>query len=282
MANVNLYATLAEFKTAVTARGQTDSTDVTDDLEIIRLLAAASRYIDGPGVGRKFYPRIATLHYDATVDRELWFNDDLLSLTHLYNGDLTEITSADYTLVPIDTTPHYKLKIKDISSLYWKPNTYNSCEDVITVVGVWGYHEDYAHAWAASGAVLAAAMADTTTLTSTCTTLKLSPGHIIKIDDEILNVTAVTVGTSDSITVFARGDNGSTAATHLINAPVYIWVPDERMKDACIQIAVGKYRRRGGENVSDQSVVTTSGAVISPRDIPSDAYRNMMGLRRLV
>src|SRR3990167_8242353 len=105
MANLNLYATLTDYKVFVTARGQTASTDAADDGVIVDLLEAASRYLDNQ-TRRQFYPTIETRLYDVPADRELWLDADLLSLTTLTNGDASVITS-NYSLLSNNNPPYF-------------------------------------------------------------------------------------------------------------------------------------------------------------------------------
>lgn len=283
MANVNLYATLAEFKAFATTRGQTMSTDASDDLVIVELLASSSRDMDSETI-RTFYARHQTNLYDLPVREGLSLyidDDDILAVTTLTNGDGSVIASTDYNLYPLNVTPKYHLKLKWSKNIYWMWPASGDTDAAISIEGEYGYHRDYPHAWADVSATLAVAMSDTTSLTFTCTTGKLSVGHIIKIGSEVMNVTTVTVAATDTITVFCRGDNGSTAATHLINAPIYIWVPEELAKNATLELALAKYKGRTGENTTDASTITAGGVVITPKGYPARVQKAIEGLRRI-
>jgi hypothetical protein len=94
-------------------------------------------------------------------------------------------------------------------------------------------------------------------------------GNICKIDNEIMNVSSVS--SSDTVTPTVRGDNGSTAATHLINSIVYVWNPMADIKQACLEIAVAAYRRRKGQFMTGTAQVTGAGVVITPQDVPGQA-----------
>ncbi len=72
----------------------------------------------------------------------------------------------------------------------------------------------------ASGAVLTAAITGTGVATFACTTGILRVSEIVRIDNELFSVTAIAKGVTDTVTV-TRGSFGSTAATHLISAPIY-------------------------------------------------------------
>ena len=114
MTSRNAYATLADYKAYVTARGQTTSTDAADDVVIDGLLDSASRFIDDE-TGRVFYPYVQIRYYDVPDSRELCLDEDLLEVLTLVNGDGTTITTSDYHLVPKNIYPAYAIKINELS-----------------------------------------------------------------------------------------------------------------------------------------------------------------------
>lgn len=264
---MNYYATQQDF---LAWRASAVTSDAADDAIIDMLLEETSRFID-EHTGRSFYPRIEERLYDFPSIREpktLMFDDDLLSLTKLTNGDGTEITNSDYILETSGLTPYWCVKLKDVSTVTWEQDSSGSSQRVLSVNGVWGYHNRYAYAWK-SVTTLGAAITNTTSLTFTVSSnASFGVGSIIKIDNEICNVTALGTGT---ITVEFRGDNGSTAVTHLINVPVYLWQVMNPIKQACLIIANSLYQKRYGENASSSTIVTPTGLVIPPKDIPDVA-----------
>ena len=93
----------------------------------------------------------------------------------------------------------------------------------------------------------------------------MTSGQIIKIDTELFNLETVS---ATSATVNFRADNGSTAATHLINAPVYVWQVEPLAHQATLETAHYAYERRYGKSADNTATVTQAGIVLSPRDIP--------------
>jgi hypothetical protein len=279
MPNLNLYASLQDYKTYAVARGQIANADANDDTVIVDLLEVASRYLDDK-TGRQFYPSVETRLYDVPADSDLLLDGDLLALTTLTNGDAATVSAADYVLRPNNSTPYYKIRLKGDSSVDWEADSDNDTEQVISVLGVWGYREKYSQrAWMSVG-TLGAAITDTTTLAFTMTAgHTATAGHILKIDSEILNVNTVSTNT---VTPLARGDNGSTAATHLINATVYRWVPQEEVHNAVLEIAVNANARRFGKATGESATVTAAGVVLTPRDIPAMAEECIRTFARLV
>lgn len=279
MPNINLYATLAEYKAYSTARGQTATTDTTDDGVVVDLLEAASRYLDDK-TGRQFYPSIEEHLFDIPGGSEIWLDGDLLSVIALTNGDSTAISSNDYNLHPANLTPKYSIELNDVSSVSWEADASGSSQQVISVNGWWGYRRQFSQrAWQSVG-TLGAAIVDTTTLAFTMTGgHSVAVGQILKIDSEIYNVATVATNT---ITPIARGDNGSTAAIHLNGATVYKWVPQEEARNAVLEIANTAYQRRSGHAVGESATVTAAGIVLVPRDIPKMAEEFIANFRRLV
>jgi hypothetical protein len=262
---VNSYATLTDYKAYVTARGQTANTDAGDDGVIQDLLNAASRYIDTQ-TRRRFYPSVEAHLFDIPYGREIYLDDDLLAVTTFSNGDSVAIT--DYILKGRNT-PYWSISIRDIANVTWETNAGGSSEQVISLLGVWGYHDNYTQrAWQQVG-TLSTAITDTTTLAFSATTgHSIIAGNVLRIDNEIYNV--VTAATN-TITPIVRGDNGSTATTHLINAPIYAWQPMTGAKQSCLEISNSMYQKRYGRNTGESATITGAGVVLTPRDIPATA-----------
>jgi len=277
----NGYCTLAQFKSYIEPPGQTLSIDAADDEIIKTLIEVASRRVDNL-CGRVFYPYIETRSYDIPDDDTIWFDADLLAVAALTNGDSTSIAPTEYILKPANAYPKYCLKLKNVSSSIWLTDSDASGEQVIDVLAYWGYHEQYSRfAWVLAG-TLAAAIADTTTLTATMTAghkLDASGVQIIKIDAEIMNTVSVV---ANVVTVTARGDNGSAAVTHLIGSSIYYWQPMEDITALTIEIARVMYRSRYGENVDVTSTYTPAGIIVTPRSLPVWAQEVIKKYQRLV
>ncbi len=268
MSIINGYVTRDDFLSWVTPQDKTSN--IIDDSVIDDIIESASRYFDDE-TERTFYPRVETRSYDVPESRELIVDDDLLSVITLTNGDDSEIESTEYNLFPKNITPHIGLKLKSTSSIYWTLSSGGESEWVIDLLGEWGFHNRYEQRAWASGGTLGAVIDDTTTLAFTMTADHSIQKHqIVKIDNEIYIVDIVK---SNAITPLARGDNGSTAATHEDGATVYIWKTQRNVAKATKLIAQSLYRRFGKPNQSDESIVTASGVIITPKDVPGIAAR---------
>lgn len=273
----NLYFTTRDFK----MYQATESLDAKDDLVIDSIMEQTARFID-EYTGRRFYPRIETQLYNAPLNKwvdknTIYFRDDLLALTTLTNGDATTIASNNYYLDSVNNPPYWMLKLKSSSNIMWQPDANGDYEQTISVSGVWGYHNNYAGAWVLGG-TLAAAMPDTTALTATMTAgHTLFSQQIWKIGSEIVQGTV----SANTLTFNVRGDNGSTAAAHLISVNVYYWRPIAAVLAATEIIATSLYKERFGENVSGMATVTAAGVVLSPAGIPDKALRFLQPFVRI-
>jgi hypothetical protein len=276
----NSYCTLADFKRFIEPPGQTLSIDSADDEVIETFIETASRRVDDL-CGRKFYPSVLAELYDIPDDDTIWFGDDLLAVLSFLNGDATAILPAEYILKPANAYPKYCLQMRDTTSTIFVTNSSTSSQQVLSVNAIWGYHADYARAWKLAG-TLVGAWASTTTLTTTMTAghlLDAHGGQILKIDNELFNSSSVV---ANVLTVQARGDNGSTAATHLILAPVYVWKPMTEINALTAEIARVMYRSRYGENVDVVSTYTPAGVIVTPRSLPVWAQEIIRKYQRLV
>jgi len=277
----NGYCTLAQFKAFITPPDQILNLDAEDDDVIRGLIETASRRVDAI-TGRQFYPQVETRSYDIPGSRTLLFDADLLAINSFTNGDGDAIASTEYILEPANAYPKYSLKLRNTSTVYWQTDTNSSGEQVIDLDGIWGFHEDYSrYAWV-QGGTLAAPIATTAILTATLTaghTLEALGLQILRIDNEIFN--SVSVATN-MLTVLSRGDNGSTAATHLNLAPVYVWQPMEDISELTLEIARIMYRSRYGENVETTSTFTPAGVIVTPRSLPVWAQEVIRKYQRLV
>ena len=273
MSVINGYGTLAEFK----LWQNISATNTNRDIVINNILTAVSRDFDRK-TAHTFYPRVETHYYDLPEGRSLEVDDDLLEIISVTNGDDATIASTEYILIPGNKYPKRAIKIKADSTEIWEVDGDGNTEQVIDIAAYWGYHDKYStRAWTTGSTVNESAeySSSDTTLTVASGTL-FDPGQIIKIDSELIRVTAVS---SEDLTV-VRGENGSTAAAHDDGSTVYIWEPMENVKEAVLSIATSVYKRRFGENQSSDTIITAGGIVITPRDMPGMAADTIRGLKR--
>ena len=281
---VNSYATLADFKNFISVRGQSTnmSTDTVDDAQISEILEGTSRYIDTL-TRRTFYPRCETRYFSVPQNqgnlRTLYLDDDLLSVVSVTNGDGVAVT--EYNLLPKNYNSKWGIQIYSAASSFWTPSNTLGGEYVIAVTGWWGFHNQFTQrGWSALDTL---AVADTTAtgLTFTVTTgTTLLSNQIIKIDNEIMNVASSTSSPTKTVTVNQRGDNGSTAATHLINAPIYVWNTQTEIRDACKQISQSVYWARSGQVANGKITVTEGGVIIRAEDVSPISQQTIKAFMR--
>ena len=275
MAVINGYTNLPAIKTML---GVTD-TDDDDKLNII--INQASRFIDGPdGAGRVFYPRMETRLYNTPSYRTLLVDDDLLEVITITNGDSVELPSTEYLLDPPNVYPKYGIRIKQSSTYYWTVDSDGDSEQVISVLGWWGFRQRYSQrAWKSATTLNEGGVLNASDLTFTVASgPTIQEGNIIKIESEIMNVTGVSI---NDITVYKRGDNGSTATTHADTTAIYVWMPEEDIETSAQSVTKSLFRNRFGQDQDGIATITGAGVVITPRDIPKMVLETIKGYRRL-
>ena len=272
---INSYVTPAEFLQWVTPTDT--SVDVVDDAVIASILESVARYIDGQ-TNRKFYPTVETQTYDVPGGRSLVMDDDLLEVISVTNGDGSAITSTYYNLYPPNTYPKDEIRLTETSGLFWT-NSSTSYEQVIDIAAIFGYRERYTQEGWKLVTTLNEAVDASETDIDVVAGGYLPTGTIWRVGNEILITKSVSTNT---VMVLSRGDNGSTAATHDTGTSVYLWAPQHDIALAFKQIAQNVYRRFAGSNAAaDENIVTASGIVITPRDVPVIASRTLARYKRI-
>lgn len=279
MTTLNCYATLAEFKSYSTNRGGDVSYDAADDTVIERLLKAASRYVDTK-TGRRFTPYVETRYFDVpsadSLDvRTLNLDTDLLEIFSVTNGDGVVIASTEYSLRPRNSSPYRAIRLIDSSTYYWASDSSGDTHDVIAIAGLWGCHDQYSQAWPL--ATTAAEALDTTETAYDVTDgTGFAVGDLSRFDNELGYISAIATNT---LTI-TRGENLSTAATHLTGINVYVWRVMDEVKNAVLEITNTAYKRRFGQSLTSTETISPAGIVLSPRDIPMMALDFISTYRR--
>lgn len=277
----NGYCTLDELKRILTPAKQVLDADDTDDIVIEDIIERASRKFDGL-MSREFYPHIDTKYYNVPEDDYLWFGDDLLAVISLTNGDATSIAATEYHFKPMNEYPKYALYLTDVTSTLWEEKSTSSTQEAITLVGIFGYREKYAtQAWVMGSTLNEGAGLNATDTTFTVTSGTLfKAGQIIKIENELMIIDSVS---TNDITVIQRGDNGSTAATHVNATPTYYWRHPDDIVNFVLAMALMEYKARYQPQAVDvTSYMSPAGIVTQPRSLPVDAKDMINRYRRRV
>lgn len=274
------YCTLADAKATMRA----DST--LDDALLLSLIGQVSARIDLLMSTNTpyFQPYTDALEFEVVAQRVdsgrnafiLPPGSPLLALTSvLLNG--AAVTASAH---PATRSPISMIRRTDGGSWYE-----NGTDDPPTVVitGVWGYHRRYAQAWPVVEALAAAVISTTATAITVADvdgsnpdgfTPRISAGNLIGIDNELLEVTATNTVTN-AVTV-RRGMNGTTAATHLIAAPVSVWQTDDNVRRVTARQAGLLYARRGAY---EQQTITDVGVITYPADLLSELRGVLQGFQ---
>jgi hypothetical protein len=255
---MTLYASLDYVKDWLKTDVQTTDALSADDMRLLQAARTVSRRLDNEFASRRplFAPYDETRKFALDSTRvNSWqgtFRVDghLLALT---STSINDTALADVEGYPDATMPPFSLLRLTDCCTGWYDVCAGCCDPLqVSVAGTWGFHRDYASAWMQVDA-LAAAIVSTSAATFTVAnagggdaygmTPRISAGDLLKVDSEYLEVTLVNFSTN--VVTVRRGVNGSTAATHLINAPVYRWEVETPVKHAVARQVGLMYSRRG-------------------------------------
>jgi len=296
------YATL----TQVRAYLGLAATETSDDTRLTTFIREASAFVDQYCI-RRFDVRQETRKYDYPIRKASVFgvysadewvslanaagdlsrgtlrmDDDLLSVTTLTNGDATVIASASYVLEPPNEYPKHLIRLLASSGVAWQLNASGDREQVISVAGLWGYHENYSAAWCDSldtvrdnpltAAATTLTVADADGTAEDLDAPRFQAGQMIRVESEYLSV--ISVNATANTLVVKRAVNGSTAAAHAQGVAITLYRPMETVKDAVVRLAVWKYRQKDA-NVFDKTTILQTGIAITPSAVPPDVLEKL-------
>lgn len=243
---MNEYCTLEQLREYLTA----SSVDMErwDDNKMLQYIEQASRRID-KHCDRRFYPRSATRYLNYQSSYDLLLDEDLLEVSDLSAGG-TSISLTDFFLYPLNTYPKWKIEIdRSKSALFDYSSTH---QKAVTVVGTWGWHNDWDNAWDDSQdtteddpltvAATTITVNDTDGADINGFTPRFSPGQLLKIESEYVQVTGVS--SADNTLTVRRGMNGTTAAQHDQNTAISIYRVPEVVHRACLEVTKLFYEMR--------------------------------------
>lgn len=280
---MTFYCSLADARAALNAQ------DTADDDLLMSLVGQASARIDllMNADTPFFQPYLEAREYEIRYDNV----DSGKNVFMLPSGEpllsINTVSLGTTTLSAVEAYPALRVPISRIrrtDNCSWYENSTDGPLTVI-VYGVWGYHRNYARAWQAVD-TLAAAIISASATTFTVADVdgadeygfapRISAGNLIQIDNEIMEVIATTVATN-TVTV-RRGVNGTTAATHLISAPVSVWRAEDGIRRATARQAGMMYARRGAY---EQQTITDVGVITYPADLVAELRGVLQGFQYL-
>lgn len=258
----NLYVTPYQIK-----QGLTDALPIAQDRYdplLARIANDISRLADRE-CGRTCYPYQAVRRYSGNGSGKLWI-DDLISLTSIEFSEDEGLTyqayqAGDY-LLTVAGDPDDPQSYNLIMSRKWATTVHYGFprgQAAVKIAGVWGYHQERAGVWEASGddvqdvAGITAqagdiAVSDAAGLDPWGLEPKFQAGQLARIGDEFIEIVGVDQ-TQNKIKVI-RGRNGTTAAAHDQGAGIDIFKPSPEIQRACL-IQVTRHLERSMQGFAD-------------------------------
>lgn len=236
-----LYATLAEAKEQLAANA------TADDNKLLRQLRTASRRLDREFGAKRplFEPYVETRRVYVTGDtvnsaqNTLALPGGLLELTGVTLGGSALVVGTHVLAYPDASMPPFPFL--RLATTLTGQGWYDYCASdgaplAAVITGIWGVHRDYGTAWTPVDALAAGINASVVSLTVADVdgaglygvTPRISPGNLLKIESEFLEVTATDTNANTATVI--RGANGSTAATHSMGASVSVWQVEEPVR----------------------------------------------------
>lgn len=226
-----------------------------DDTRLLEALQAATGQIERL-TNRHFSPRAAARGHTVTDPQELLLDDDLLELTGLTSNDGSSVPVNEVLRLP-GYSPAGILRLRSGHAFTWVDTPVLA----ITVQGIWGWHDDWSNAWRDSGDVVTATLnaSDTTLVVSQANgadraneSPRFQTGQLLKIEDEYLRVLGVVIDPmgADDLLV-QRGVNGTAAANHALDTPIFTYQPAPDVEMLVLRWAAWLYREPDGRLIGD-------------------------------
>lgn len=267
------YATLAQLKRELKDLSVTEGSATAQSVlaKEVQITARIFRLM-----GWEFIPRIESRdilvvgEYVNSRLNTIEFRDPLLVLQGVTVGNTTLTVGTDVTTYPNNTPyPYHQLRLI-WSSVHQGWYNYADCATtgdplVVTITGIWGYRTRYMlNGWLPYDILQANISASVTTLTIADAdgtdpfgfTPRFSPGQLIQIDSEWMQVTATN--TTTNVLTVIRGVQGSTPAAHINGAVVSTFqVEDDLLREVTRQACMW-YARVGAFEVATINDIGTT------------------------
>lgn len=282
----HVYASLADAKEYARDEGTAWAAGSTNDRRALAILESVSRRVDEwcgrSAFGSGFGPRTGTNRYDGSGDTDLFLRDDLISATTVTRRAATAAATTstltantDYYLRnqrgQYEPGPYRTVILHGLGTA-----TFGTGFRVTDLLGSWG-HQDVRRTLVAT---TAEALDDNETgidLSASALT-EISPGMTLLLESEQVYVRSVTSGTPDVATV-DRGQNGTTAATHVTSLAISKYVYDAAVVDATLRL----WGRRWTARYAGADGADGGGAmgIVNPRESEDTILRRTVGHLRL-
>ena len=276
----HVYGSVAELNDTLVRGGATVLTDPGNNARKLKMLDEVSRLIDQKAHrGTGFGPWVGTRQYDGDGRNVLFLRADLLDLDDIsvrasQSSDAVEpVVETDFYLSGLGTyeSPFRMVILHGQGT----PTTFGQGYRTVEITGTWSYPFG-THLLAAT---LDDALTDSSETAAVTALTEFSAGQTLLIDDEQMHVTATTAGDPDTITI-ERGVNGTTAASHLDEAPIRRYRYNSSVHTLCLRLAEKRWKARdAGADGNDGGGDVGS---ISLREGEDTIIRRMLGPVRLV
>ncbi len=269
------YATLYQLR----AELGLGASQTSDDALLGRHLSKGSRLID-ESTHRHFDPLREARAFDGIGVRELLFDDDLLAVVSVTNGDGAAVAATNYWLEPARGAPYYSIRPRKSSGVAWLDPAGDYVRNV-TLDGLWGYHDRYSAAWAdtletvladplAAGAT-AITFTDADGIAADSDEPRIQAGNLIRFgpDDDGEMALVASVNYSTNAGVLVRGAQGTTAAAQAQGTKIFVFRPWANAHRALMRLATWTYRLKD-VNFYERLTVLGSTQKVAPDGIPDD------------
>lgn len=282
-----MYATLADVEAE-----KKSAVAVADRPYILRQLREVTARIArlAGGYGYDFEPRYAAVRitpHPANVNsrtKTLDIGKDLLEIIAI-TADGTPLTEGTTVYAePLGEYPIRVLRIDpDIDTAWWPSGSACDPYNSIVITGFWGYRRYYDQ----EGFLATDTIQDAAGITANANTVtvddsngadyyglppRFSPGMLIRMDNELAEVTAVD-DTTSTLTIL-RGQRGTTAAAHATGVAIHVWnIEPEIRRITARQVAL-QYARKGA---FQQAEISDLGIVTYPGDLASEVRGVLQG-----
>jgi hypothetical protein len=265
---MNLYATLNDIKALLV-------TEAVNDNQLMRVLEAASRWIEKPKqAGRYFYSYEGVKYFDGGPSK-MWLAEDIVSITTLkldQDGDgvyESALATSDYILYPLNSYPKIRIETNpwgDYSG--FAPGIPKGVE----ATGIFGYAES-ATPYELRTTLVTNITAAATTVPVTDSGL-LKTGETIRIGTEQMFIEEI----AGSLTC-KRGVNGTTAAIHTALDSIYAYIYPADIVQATLITAMRAWKRKDSA-FADMIGAPETGQIIMSKGIDPDVAELVSSYRR--
>lgn len=280
------YCTLDDAKNELKANSAVNTTEEPKLRNYIRMVSSRIDELMGTPRRPYFAPYTEQRKFRVSPrrvnswDNVFWLdNQPLLSISNVLRGtdDITSIVEIYTDREEVDRG----LRITTCTSS-WYDCTCQRPPIFVKVTGEWGWNEDYDNAFDAVDTVKDVAGINATVTSITVDdadgkdlegyTPRFSPGNLIKIDDELMDIISI----AGEVLTVRRARNGTTPAAHLVNAPIEVYQVDIRIRRVATRQSTLLYTRKGAYQVETLDGV---GVVTYPQDMLAELRATLQGFQ---